>query len=264
MGALGKSSLAARVQNRMPRHHPAVIFERYDALAIFDQVLEALDPQIQAAEKTRWREQVRADPTGLGLALQSWLSGPLDERPVLLIIDDLERILETPSQSDLATGVIPAYRQALVGVLTAFDRASTQSRLLLTSRYEFRLPDGRGGDLAQGLVRVPLKPMAERERMKQWRAAERVAGRETTELDEAKGALLYRALQAASGNPGLQAVLTRPILAGELAAADEALGQIDVYRKTGAPPAEIEALIEAGAAKDFGQCGDRFFRPGVV
>jgi hypothetical protein len=28
MGALGKSSLAARVQNRMPQHHPVVIFER--------------------------------------------------------------------------------------------------------------------------------------------------------------------------------------------------------------------------------------------
>ncbi len=259
MGALGKSSLAARVQNRMPQHHPVVVFERYDALAIFDQVLEALDPKSRLDEKTRWRETVKADPPALAEALEAWLSDPLDTRPALLIVDDLESILETPSQSDAATGVMPAYREALAAVLTAFERAQTQSRLLLTSRYEFRLPDGRGGDLAQGLVRVPLKPMAQRERIKQWRAAERVAGGETAELDEATSALLVRALEAAAGNPGLQTVLTRPILADELAAAQEALRQIDVYRRTGAPPAEIEALIAAGTAKDSDNALTAFF-----
>ncbi len=43
MGALGKSSLAARVLSRIP-HRPVLIFERYDALAIFDEVLTALPP----------------------------------------------------------------------------------------------------------------------------------------------------------------------------------------------------------------------------
>jgi hypothetical protein len=259
MGALGKSSLAARVQSRMPRHHPVVIFERYDGLTIFDEVLQALEPKIQAVEKGHWREIVKADPLQLAQALQSWLSDPLDTKPILLIIDDLERILETPTQSDAPTGVAPAYRDALAAVLRAFDRAPTQSRLLLTSRYDFRLPDGKGGDLANGLVRVPLKPMAPRERSKQWRAAERVAGRATAELDEAGKALLERALDAAAGNPGLQAILTKPILAGELAAAAEALRQIDVYRETGAPPAEIEALIKAGTAKDSENALTGFF-----
>jgi tetratricopeptide (TPR) repeat protein len=258
MGALGKSSLAARVQSRIP-HRAVVIFERYDALAIFDEVLQALEPKIQAAEKAQWREIVRADPVQLAQALQSWLSDPLDTKPILLIIDDLERILETPTQSDAPTGVAPAHRDALAAVLLAFDRAPTQSRLLLTSRYDFRLPDGRGGDLAKGLVRVPLKPMAQRERNKQWRAAERVAGRATAELDAAGKPLLERALDAAAGNPGLQAILTKPILAREFAAGAEALRQIDVYRETGAPPAEIEALIEAGTAKDSENALTAFF-----
>jgi tetratricopeptide (TPR) repeat protein len=155
--------------------------------------------------------------------------------------------------------VAPAYREALAAVLLAFDRAPTQSRLLLDSRYDFRLPDGKGGDLANGLVRVPLKPMAARERNKQWRAAGRFAGRAAAELDEAGNALLERALDAAAGNPGLQAVLTKPILAGEFAAGAEALRQIDVYRETGAPPAEIEALIKAGTAKDSDNALTAFF-----
>jgi tetratricopeptide (TPR) repeat protein len=144
-------------------------------------------------------------------------------------------------------------------MLVAFERAQTRSRLLLTSRYDFRLPDGQGGDLAAALVRVPLAPMRARERIKQWRAAERVAGRATAELDAAGTALLSRALDAAAGNAGLQAILTRPILTGELAAATEALRQIDVYRATGAPPAEIEALIAAGTAKDSKNALTAFF-----
>jgi hypothetical protein len=90
MGALGKSSLAARVQNRMPQHRPVVIFERYDALAIFNEVLEALDARIRLTERAQWREVVKANPTALAEALESWLTGPLNTKPVLLIIDDLE------------------------------------------------------------------------------------------------------------------------------------------------------------------------------
>jgi tetratricopeptide (TPR) repeat protein len=259
MGALGKSSLAARVQNRMPQHFPVVIFERYDALAILDEISDALDPAARRTERLQWRELVKATPSALADALESWLSGPLDTKPILLIVDDLERILETPSQSDAATGIMQTYQEPLAAVLIAFERAQTASRLLLTSRYDFRLPDGRGDDLAAALVRVPLAPMRARERIKQWRAAERVAGRETAELDEAGRALLSRALDAATGNPGLQVVLTRPILTGELDAATEALRQIDVYRATGAPPAEIEALIAAGTAKDSKNALTAFF-----
>jgi hypothetical protein len=211
------------VQSRVPQHRPVVTFERYDALAIFDEVLLGLDSEIRDVQEAQWRERVKARPTSLANALESWLASPLDATPILLIIDDLERILEPPSQSDAPTGVLAAYRDPLKAVLLAFDRASTQSRLLLTSRYEFRLPDGAGGDLAASLVRVPLKPMAARERIKQWRAAERSTGRETAELDKAGDALLSRALATAAGNPGLQAILTRPILAREFAAAEEAL-----------------------------------------
>jgi tetratricopeptide (TPR) repeat protein len=258
MGALGKSSLAARVASRM-RHRPVVIFERYDALAIFDAVAEALDPRERRAERSAWRELVKSDPASLAEALESWLGGPLDAAPILLIIDDLERVLEPPAPEDAGTGVMvtEAYRPVLAAVLRAFARVQTSSRLLLTSRYVCRLPDGAGGDLAAALHRVPLTPMPERERRKQLRAAERLAGREG-EAGEA-APLLERALAAAAGNPGLQAILTRPILAGEVAAAETALGQITAYRAQGVPPAEIQALIEAGTAQDSANALVLFF-----
>ena len=260
MGALGKSSLAARVLSRM-RHRPVLIFERYDALAIFDEVLGALAPAQRLTERTAWRETVKADPACLEEALESWLTGPLDASPILLIVDDLERILETPTPTDTEAAVMVTaeYRVAIGAVLLAFAQAQTESRLLLTSRYDVRHPDGAGGDLAAALVRIPLAPMPERERLKQLRAAERVAGREDAATGEAVQELLSRALAAAAGNPGLQAILTRPVLAGELGAAEEALTQIGVYRESGVPPAEIQALIEAGAAKDSENALTAFF-----
>ena len=58
----------------------------------------------------------------------SWLPVRSTSSPVLLIVDDLERILETPSQSDAATGVRCAYREALGAVLPAFDARADATR----------------------------------------------------------------------------------------------------------------------------------------
>ena len=260
MGALGKSSLAARVINRMISSiRPVVVFERYDALAIFDAIVEMLPAEARTSARATWREQVKADPGALADALQDWLEGPLNDKPILLIIDDLERILETPDKSSAVTGVQEASRPALAATLAAFERAATQSRLLLTSRYDFRAFDNRGVDIAESLMRIALTPMQPRERIKQWRAAERVAGQESEELSTDGKNLLDRALEAAAGNPGLQAILTMPILSHEFDAARQALDAIDVYRTTGAPPEEIQKLIDSGAAKDSENALTRFF-----
>jgi len=249
MGAIGKSSAAARIANRM-LHKTCVIFERYDALAMFDAILATLPPAERRAQDYMWREAVRQDSGVLGDALEAWLESSLDAAPILLIVDALDRILETPRPGGGATGVRRAWRTPLSAVLRAFARACTQSHLLITSRYDFVLPDGLGGDLTRDLMRVPLVPMAENERVKQLRAAERIAGREVLGVDEAATALIAEALDAAGGNPGLQAVLTHPILAGELPTARAALVQVSAYIATGVPPSEIEATINGGVARD--------------
>jgi hypothetical protein len=262
MGTLGKSSLAARVVSRTPRR-PVVIVEQYDPLTIFDRVLKALPPARRPTEKSAWRHIVEAQSAYLADALESWLADPLNVKPILLIVDDLESVLEVPEPDDEHAAVAIAdedHRNALGAVLRAFAGAPTASRLLLTSRYDFRLPNGIGGDLAADLVRVPLAPMPPRERAKQLRAAERLAGREGDRIDAVVSALFARALEAAAGNPGLQAILTKPIVAGELNEAEKTLSQVAVYRETGEPPTEIQMQINPGVAKNSGNDLSDFFK----
>ena len=188
------------------------------------------------------------------------MAGPFDANPILLIIDDLEQILATPQPDQLITPVKDApgsrdvWRTSLVAVLRAFGAAATPSRLLLTSRYRFTLPDGRGRDLADRLLPVQLRPMRTQERFKQWRAAERVeaqaAGHSSShapsQIDPVQAVAAQRlsrlALAVASGNPGLQQILCRPILAGELETAATAIAAVAHWKEGGQlPPAENAA-----------------------
>ena len=180
MGALGKSSLAARVASRTPRR-PVVIFERYDALAIFDKVAGGVDSrQRRLRERKTWREQVKSDrrPPRRG-------PGELAGRTARHRSDPADRRRPGAHSGDAPAGqcrggqwrLRPEYRVPLGAMLRAFARVQTSSRLLLTSRYDIRHPDGAGGDLAGDLVRVPLTPMRPRERIKQLRAAERLPDR---------------------------------------------------------------------------------------
>ena len=258
MGNIGKSSLAFRVCTRMPHHEKVVVFGKYDALSVFDRVVAALPPLARKPAIDTWRDIVLAEPAQLADALEALLEGPLDAEPILLVMDDLERVLETPGPSAAVTLVQAAYRPVLAAILHAFQRAQTESRLLVTSRYRFSLPDGSGGDLAEALARVPLQPMDDTERTKQLRAAARIA--KVDDLAGVDTALLQRALDAAQGNPGLQAVLTRPILTGENVVAEKALAAIEHYRETGAPPDDIRDLIAQGVAGDEANAIVAFFK----
>ncbi len=256
MASLGKSSLAARIASRMGARKPVVVFNKYDELTVFDRLVEALPAPQRAAVRATWRDAVLTEPATLSEALETLLEGPLDVQPILLIVDDLEQILATPQPSSSApTPVQPRYRAVLGALLSAFGKAQTESRLLITSRYRFTLPDGRGGDLADRLTPIPLQPMAERDRLKQLRAAERLA--DQAEIDPT---LAARALTAAGGNPGLQATLLRPILRGETEAAAQALDAIEHYQRTGAPPAAIRRLMAEGAAQDVANAIVAFFK----
>jgi hypothetical protein len=169
-------------------------------------------------------------------------------KPILLIVDDLEQILETPKPGETATPAKGAYTVALASIIAAFrDAETTESRLLLTSRYTFALTDGRGDDLAARLVTVPLPPMDEIQRNKQMRAAARLATRgpaANAVAGETRAALELRIKAAAGGNPGLQAILSRPLLAGEVEAASRAVAVVESYLKSGEVPEEASAAAE--------------------
>lgn len=190
MGNLGKSSLAARIANRLPRHQTVVIYDRYDAPAIWDALVDALPPAARAGWRATWDELIRNDGSLLADALEALLEGPFAEEPIFLIIDDLEQILADPRPEAGLPGVKDApgsretWRVSLAAVLRAFAAAESPSHLLLTSRYRFTLPDGRGRDLADLLTPLQLRPMRRREQLKQWQAATRVTERERGETQQ--------------------------------------------------------------------------------
>ncbi len=75
------------------------------------------------------------------------------------MLDDLERILKRRETG--LPRVDPTHQPVLGALIETFANAETDSRLLLTSRYRFTLPDHRGRDLAERLHAVPLPPMDE-------------------------------------------------------------------------------------------------------
>jgi len=124
MGRLGKSSLAARIANRLPGHKTVVIFEQYHADQVLERVLAALPPATSRDLRQTWAASVAATPDALGEALRDALEkngGP----PLLLIIDDLERILEDPKPGRDVL-VKPDYRAMLGAVLKTFDNVDTE------------------------------------------------------------------------------------------------------------------------------------------
>src|SRR5579871_516050 len=172
-GRQGKSSLAGRIAQRLEASHRAIIvfgkkdeLQRYGAEAILARFQEAYEPYAkreEVQEYPRLREEVRNNPSRLEAALRQMLEGVCQQKGVLsalLIIDDFEKILQAQPDSDHT--IQADYRQAISAVIRAFANSHTNSRLLITSRYLFTLPDERG-DLASRLLDLPLPPMQESE-----------------------------------------------------------------------------------------------------
>ncbi|MCP4945618.1 MAG: AAA family ATPase, partial [Planctomycetaceae bacterium] len=250
MGNLGKSSLAARVAARMPQHRIAVVFGECHALAVINALTRSLeeitdgmplaDAQSLQAEIETLTTQVTENDAALESALRRLLRGIFNTYPVLLILDDLEQSLLAPSADNMQVQPKPEYNATLKAVFSAFAAVTTTSRCLLTSRYDFALNDGAGGDLTAEVERVPLAPMRKLERQKQWQARARSEEQGTTVASVSRD-LIETVLLAAAGNPGLQEVLTQPLLRGETDTAQTAIAAINEFRATGIPlPASID------------------------
>ena len=234
MGRQGKSSLAARVANRLHHHEPVVVFKRYDAPAILEAFQRAIGGREVREIVDAYRDRVRQHPDELADGLRELLEGPCrelvkDERgrivsqPVLLVLDDLERILCDPGSTGLHR-VQPELVPVLRAVVEAFAKADGDSRLLITSRFQFALPqDDR--DLANSLFALHLPPMETVESRQQADRKARPTNQTKVELDEAR---TQRCIELARGNPGLQDRLFSLSLENP-AACDQALTAMERY-----------------------------------
>jgi hypothetical protein len=164
---------------------------------------------------------------------------------LLLVLDDFEQLLQE------SAGVRPVrarHASLLATILRAFDPAASDSRLLITSRFPFRLAEGTE-DLAGRLARIELSSFdetAERKLMlRQQAAAQELALSDLA----AREALLSRARAAAHGNPGLQDLLIARLVlnaAVPLAEAEAALAQMERYLSGGELPQseQLRELLE--------------------
>jgi len=245
-GRLGKSSLAARIADRLPSHAIAVVFGDYEAIAIADAVAAAVRTNPAARQLLESRlPELRQRPEAIESAMVDVLAGPCaqdgegGQRPLLLIIDDLEQIL-VPDPAG-PHRVAAAHAGVLAGVLRAFDPALTDSRVLVTSRFTFTL-DGLQDRLERVQLR-PLSPVAQRKLQRRQQAlipASRQGER---------AGLAARAVAVSRGNPGLQDLIGLRLVYGEHVAMDRAeaaVAGMEAYLSRGDLPAdaEVRAFLE--------------------
>ena len=239
-GRLGKSSLAARIADRCPDFAVAVVFGDYSALAILDAITAAVraNPAARALIEAQLPE-VRQRPEAIEAVLVDLLTGPCaqagdsSQRPLLLVIDDLEQILVADPAGPHK--VAPGHGGVLAGVLRAFDPGETDSRLLVTSRFTFTL-DG----LQDRLEDVQLRPLSEVAQRKLQRRQQALTppGR----LAERSG-LAARAVTVSRGNPGLQDLIGLKLVYGEhvgMERAEAAVAGMEAYLRQGGLPADAE------------------------
>ncbi|MBL7262191.1 CHAT domain-containing protein, partial [Paractinoplanes lichenicola] len=244
-GRLGKSSLAARLADRTPQLIPAVVFGDYTATAILD-VIEQAVRTIPAARDliAQRRGEVRDRPAAFEPLVTDLLAGPLaradkGQRALLLIIDDLEQVLVADREG--LHRVEPEIAPVLAALLRAFDPAVTDSRLLLTSRYQFTL-DG----LPNRLEQIPLRPLSLVARLK---LLSRQQAQASPDLRIERSALAERAAEVSRGNPGLQDLIGLRLVLSDQVTTDRAtaaIADMEAYLRKGDLPAEtaIRAFLE--------------------
>ncbi|WP_307798210.1 tetratricopeptide repeat protein [Actinoplanes flavus] len=245
-GRLGKSSLAARLADRFPDRAVAVVFGDYTALGVLDAITTAVqdNPDARTMIEAR-RAEVRERPEALRWILVDLLGGPCTQngedhqRPLLLIIDDLEQVLEP--RADGPHRVAAGFAPVLAAVLQAFDPDRGDSRLVVTSRFVFAL-DG----LEARLTPVQLAPLSE---VAQRKLAVRQRAASPEELRETRAGLAVRAMALSGGNPGLQDLVgLRLVYSPEVTPdrAEQAVTDMETYLKQGDLPSdgEVRAFVE--------------------
>jgi tetratricopeptide (TPR) repeat protein/CHAT domain-containing protein len=271
MGRLGKSSLAFRIANRRRDLRLAVMFEHYGALDVLDALAKALKENPKARELLRkGTDLVRQDPDRLEGLLIDLLRGPCGQMaeggtPVLLVIDDLERILDADPKGGRHR-VKPDNAQVLGAVLRAFDAAihAGNSRFLITSRHPFTL-DGLEDRLFE-LQLPPLSEAAQRKLELRQKEAAADAGLTGKAFDE-RTVMLARVPGIARGNPGLQDLIGRKLVLSAVVPmerAKQALDEMAAWLKRGDLPSdtEVRAFLEnlaVDALLDLAGKGGRAF-----
>lgn len=159
----GKSTVAARVHLRL-RHLRLALLDggrdrlgrpllRFAAADIFDALHAAT--RGRAGTAVRWAAQVtERQPEAFPTMLQVLFSELFVARPVMLVVDDLDQVLEPGPSGRLA--VSAPFAPPLAALFDTFRRHRGSSRLVVTARAPFSLVHPSAGDLGAELVPIRL------------------------------------------------------------------------------------------------------------
>jgi len=239
IGRQGKSSLASRIANRMFNYETVVIYKHYSAQAILNEFKNIAHDAETITLIDNHLVGLKENESLLYIALRELLEDAFSgasqskkHKPVLMVIDDFERILDDPVDTKHLHNVKSGFREAIIAVIKAFKYAETDSRLIITSRYEFELFDNYD-NIANLLFGVSLPSMSETEGRKQLTAKFRANKPEKIEVDVD----MARIVKAASGNPGLQDLLFRLLIKAPKTYT-KTLTEIEEYKSSGKSPTE--------------------------
>lgn len=221
MGGLGKSSLAARLCDRLlDSHVRAVWVGALDETALLGVLAEAAPDAVEALSQPGWSLKVRLQQMLEGLA-----------KPLLFVFDDFEQNVEkeadgTPKTDADGRAVLrPEPLDVLRAVMEAIRDSGTDSRVLLTCRYDL-VPASRTARWET----LALQHMSGADLVKKRRQLSALSPDSQVPVE-----LRERALALGSGNPRLlqwlDLVLTdEGIDSGEILAALE--GKAEEFRES--------------------------------
>ncbi|WP_430015455.1 CHAT domain-containing protein [Microcystis protocystis FBCC-A270] len=194
-GGNGKSTLAARLCDRLPDYTKLVWWQQIDQTSLVNTLAKKLD---------RPQRQILLDSNeDLDYRLKNVFGvfGQLNQ-PLLLILDDFEFNLECPSASDdyiLKAGVAPLL-QALVW---AIQETNYYHRLIITSRYTFKSP------LLEEFYHLESLPSFKYKESDLEKKLRRLEHFSSGKIDKS---YIERALNLADGNPRLLEWLNNEVL----------------------------------------------------
>nr|WP_322653602.1 tetratricopeptide repeat protein [Nostoc sp. CmiVER01]MDZ8122982.1 tetratricopeptide repeat protein [Nostoc sp. CmiVER01] len=128
MGGLGKSSLAARLCDRLPNFERVVWVGRVDEASSVSRLAEKLDDNEQRKSLQNYDEELRFRLRRVFQQLHE------DAKPFLLVLDDFEVNLETRNESYVLQ---PEAAEVMKALVWAIKENSTSHRIIITCRYDF-------------------------------------------------------------------------------------------------------------------------------
>ncbi len=199
MGGLGKSTIAARLCDRLsqyePQYEPIVWSQQIDESKLANKLVDKLKNSEQQTAIKESKKELKYRLRDIFEALNQ-----PEEKPFLLVFDDFEWNLE-PRQGRYV--LKPEVVKVLSALVWAIQETYTNHRIIITCRYDFE------SDILQSFYKQPLEAFRNSQLQKY---LSRLENFDEEKVDEE---LIQRALKLADGNPRLLDWLNDEVLLAE-------------------------------------------------